>query len=573
MNKTCLLIAICTTFELIVAQSTIYTENPYHACQVNVCANETEVVLSSPNGVASFALVAPQIGKPINRENLETTYIDTFALSTLSSDFDWMYAMANFRHWGWHTSWNSIEIGSQCAFNPSTAASSFGSLLCGEWASTGSNLINRARVRLGLSPILMRKLWMNGHVVLEYFDAQHNDWVYCDLDGAGAGVAFVSDGNGFYASQAEIAVNPNLVLSQESIAFSDSTMSADDARYNFHENILQNGLFDLIQYTEILDTLSDEGSTNFVLSPGVEMVFYDRTGDYYHLDTTGFTQELQALCTPQEIELLMQMQADSGHTGDSTLMCVLQAMSNVNGFASLEDDFIPFMQSGQYYAYEMGLPPAYEPRFIRGGETIKVTLQPGVYDSTNFAIPLVLHKIIPENRGVEFKLNGKIYNDSKTIIKYVDRESGQDSLLNYPNNQMIEYGSSALIPEAVGSVELEFYFNYNIFPIMHQAQIMLVESGELVATQYFTYQFSLDTAVDTTLNQIVEVALLQIRAYPNPSSGIVNFSVPTTEDVEVYDSLTHLVGLIPKGALSFDLSNYPKGLYFLPRLNTKMLKT
>lgn len=571
MNKI-LLLFLSFAFGTVHSQNIIQTENPFHPCQKNTCENKSVITITSPNEVSEFSLIAPQISLPITAENMENFIISEFNLTSTSSDFDFVYAVCSFNTLGWHTSWNSVENISGAAFDPVYSTQSFTSILCGEWASNTASNVNSIRRRLGLTNIDIEKLWMNGHVTLRYFDRQYQKWVYCDSDHGGTNVAFVSDGNGFYASPEEIINNPSLILSNETIVFNGGDMTNDCAKNLFFEDV--DNLFSSYYYTQIIDSIPRLEDTKIRISPGITVTLYDEVGDYYTFDTLGLTSLIIGLCGDSIPSFLQNLPPDDGCAPDDTTpLCLLEAIGILNGFPNLEQDFYPFLQSGEWYSYNFGLPAEYQARFTRGDskDILKIKFLPGDYSSDYFYAGYILKSLNPGKDGVPYMFNGENYNSSFHIEKYSSRENEDaDSIFLNPQNQIVELGVSAFVPEEIDSLVVEFYANSNVFPFMHEVQKILVHSGNISMSQEFKYEPLINTIEDEEIEEVDRYS--QLTVYPNPTTGLINISEFVPTDLFIYNALSQIIGIINKGEQAFNLSNFPAGIYFIPEIMKKIIK-
>lgn len=540
----------------------VETVLPPHPCQTHSCENESVLTITSPYGISNFDLVAQQLGMPVSENNLVSGLVRNFNLSATSTDLDFMMAVALFFNMNLHTSWDIPETNSGIVHDPVYSLLNFTSTQCGDFVSTGIILINKLRYALDLTPIALRKAWLNGHTVMEYFDSQHQKWVFFDLDGAGGHLLLVSDGQGFYASIEEIMNNPSLILGNEGVIFlhEQDGLGANCIKNIFYENA--NSLFESVVYTEVLNTIPPLLRTGITIDENAIVKFKDRTGDYWWFDTTNLVSILNEICDSAEMNILHSLGQDSACGIDASIPCFYEGVATVNGFTSL-NDLLEFIQNSGYYAYEMG-EPYYKKAFRGHAESFTITLKPGEYDSlSNFYVGYLVKKLTPENVGIDYSFNHKTYNDSFEINKYMDRDAESwDSTFRNPQNLINEVAYAASIPSALGSLSVEFYLNYHTFAFMDTIQRIFVDKGRIEIDQTFKNDLM------TTLTNAMEheengVILPLLTLYPNPTSNIVHIEYDgIATQVFIYDLAGRLI-LQSKETKLVDIGNLVEGLYFL----------
>lgn len=528
---------------------TFYTEKPWHPCQENTCKNSSTLVLEAQNNSAQLGFIAYPFDAILTSENISHTLIERYSLDDSSSDFEWVSAITDLNTQQIQSAWSAIESESGYVYNPIYALYNFSSVQCGEWANRTAIQLNRARTSINLDPLLIQRLAMNGHVVLQYYDNDHGKWVYWDADAGSTSVAFVADGNGFYASIEEMVINPELILHEDTyISYINDGQDNICTKELFYNGSSE--LFSEYSFSEISDTIEDP-SERIILPAGAKWELNDITGNYYYFDTVGLVDALRQFCPQDSVDLIVEaIQEDQGDDcgSDVFIECIFEALVTINGFPDLYNDFIPFLQSGTYHAFYMGEAPVYRQRYLRGGETTKLTLQPGEYspDDLDFG-PFLVKKIMPENTQTPFMISGETYDDTIIIEKHSEGDFHEDASVNIAVK-------GASIPEETGVVTIEFYFNYYMLPFMHDIQRIIIYEGEVDIQQEFQYN---KPEEGTPLSLDVQDALLSL--YPNPTHGTVNFSQPSSGDV--YD-------IMGKKVLSFNEENslnlpQASGMYFI----------
>ena len=128
--------------------------------------------------------------------------------------------------------------------------------------------------------------------------------------------------------------------------------------------------------------------------------------------------------------------------------------------------------------------------------------------------------------------------------------------LDYEVNPTSTTGEDSLVDYANGT-EIYFY-SKNGYQLMLSMDSLGVETTGLVKPDMVYYQKVVNPG--TTVADHASITAPRFAFYPNPTSGMVHFNVPT--DFEVWDILGRRI-IRRQNATQADLSGLPRGMYFI----------
>lgn len=464
------------------SQKIITTQSPEYRLSDTVL----RVILTSPEK-AAFKLLHPTYGDSLSSLELIASYVlNHNHLNAQSSDIDMMLSFALFnKDTGLQINYSVLAY-LQKAYSALWAYWSFTSTQCGEHSERVAMLAKMGYELQGRSAPEMRTTSWPAHQTFSFFDRQLLKWISIDADPSTFSV-IKGDGYGGYASDDEIVANPSLLFDSKTILAENLIVKTQISR----EQALQE---DFIFWQDNADRvkkdhivlrhnkpvwLKDDRVIEFILSPGMEMVFEQKLEDKHLWFPTrndlGLNPELIQTCD------------NAFANGEiSTQMYCIDSLASIVGVSSAT--IWETLKNPKDGALHFGEAPRNIIRPLIGGEFITVYVQPGNYPVGSWRIPLALRSIeYNDNVGIHPSFNNQPLSGSVFNQIYLPSNSTPEDLS--VTDSMIQEGLSLFVPSELGVVKLTFYFNYTLFDLVGSQNIEVTD-GEILIDQQPTYNLT-----------------------------------------------------------------------------------
>ncbi|MEZ5004688.1 MAG: hypothetical protein R2730_16785 [Chitinophagales bacterium] len=460
------------THKIITTQSPIYRSSDT-LLQVKLTSNEKAV----------FKLLHPTYGDSLSSLELMVLYVlNHNHLNAQSSDVDMMLSFSLFNKDSGLQINNTVLAYLQKAYSALWAYWSLASTQCGEHSERVAMLAKMGYELQGRSAPEMRTTSWPAHQTFSYFDRQLLKWVSIDADPSTFSV-IKGDGYGGYASDDEIVANPSLL-------FDSKTVLAENLIVKTQISIEQALQEDFVFWQDNADRvkqdhfvlrhnkpvwLKDDRVVEFILSPGIEIVFEQELEDKHLWFPTrndlGLNPELIQTCD------------NAFANGEiSTQIYCIDSLASIVGVSS--ETIWETLKTPKDGALHFGEAPRNIIRPLIGGEYITVYVQPGNYPFGSWHIPLALRSIeYNDNIGFHPSFNDQPLSGSVFNQIYLPGNSAPQDLS--VTDSIIQEGWSLFVPSELGVVKLTFYFNYALFDLVGSQKID-VSDGEIFINQQLT---------------------------------------------------------------------------------------
>ncbi|MCB9809220.1 T9SS type A sorting domain-containing protein [Candidatus Nomurabacteria bacterium] len=413
---------------------------------------------------------------------------------------------------------------------------------CGNYRRKLFTRAQKQNIALGNDSLVFREVSLDGHQIMEYWDATLQKWVFIDPD-PGTTV-FIPRKNGQLVSFAEIQNDPTILLDTTSLVYFRSRYNtptlACERYYDFMVAIINTVTYWPPKY--ISDSRRD---ILYRIPPGSSLHMGVRLQDIF-LNTNDIGSN-------EEIDSCQQLFLQGDTVGFMGCLPGVTTLLNI----SPEEFLVALSDENVHTTSETTAPTRIG--FDQAGWYITLTLPPGSYNKHDVQID---HPV----RSLHVNESPLFYDDSlytTTTYNRIYWPSGTSDLGNPPpiDPRTIHYGIDTIY--SADSIMIDFYVNHKFWAFWEDIYQLYVTKGTIL------FEKSWDNETFITNQEKRDKTIL---IYPNPTTGNITFSRETNVAYEIYNLLGKRVAVIPAGTTQYDLSTHPQGIYIIPALGKKIVK-